>query len=76
MNMNDQMIVLLMRIALLSAIVVFGFWVTPGILATISRNVVDAEIGITAMWSIVKPACSLRNWLAALCCSARGRSVN
>jgi len=76
MNEFDQMIVLLMRIALFGTIVVLGSCVTPGFLATISRNVVDAEIAITAIWSIVRPADSLRNWLAALRCGARGRSVN
>jgi hypothetical protein len=76
MNEFDQMIILSMRIALLGTIVLLGFCVTPGILATISRNVVDADIAITAMWSIGRPADTLRNWLAALRCSARGRSVN
>jgi hypothetical protein len=76
MSAFDQTVVFWIRIALLGAIVVLGFCVTPGLLATISRNV-DAEAAITAMWSMVRPALSLRNWLATLRSSAaRGRSVN
>ncbi len=75
MSAFDQTVVLWIRIALLGAIVILGFGVMPGLLATISRNV-DAEAAITAMWSIVRPADSLRNWFAALCCVARRRSVN
>jgi hypothetical protein len=53
MSAFDQIVVLWIRIALLGAIVVLAFCVTPGLLATISRNV-DAEAAITAMWSVVR----------------------
>jgi hypothetical protein len=72
MSAFDQTVILWIRIALLGAIVILGFGVMPGLLATISRNA-DAEAAITAMWSIVRPADSLRNWFAALCCTARRR---
>jgi hypothetical protein len=75
MSAFDQTVVFWIRIALLGAIVVLGFCVTPGLLATISRNV-DAEAAITAMWSMVRPALSLRNWLATLRSATRRRSVN
>jgi hypothetical protein len=55
MSAFDQTVVLWIRIAVLGAIVVLGSFVTPGLLATISRNI-DAEAAITAMWSIVRSA--------------------
>ena len=71
MSEFDQNIALLTRIALFGAMVVLGFSITPGLLASISRNA-DAEAAITAMWSMMGPADSLRNWLAHLRCSAYG----
>jgi hypothetical protein len=72
MNEFDQSIALSVRIALFGTIAVVSFCIAPGCLATISRNV-DAEAAITAMWSIVRPVDSLRNWFAALCCVAPWR---
>jgi len=69
MSEFDQDIALLTRIALFGAMVVLGFSITPGLLATISRNA-DVEASITTMWSMMGPANSLRNWLASLRCGA------
>jgi len=69
MSEFDQNIVLLTWIALFGAMVVLGFSITPGLLATISRNA-DVEVSITTMWSMMGPADSLRNWLASLRCGA------
>jgi hypothetical protein len=69
MSAYDQIVVSLMRIALFGAILVIGFCVTPGLLATISRSA-DVQTALIAAWSMMRAAHSWRHWLPTFRCGA------
>jgi hypothetical protein len=74
MDMSDQIALALIRIVLFGAIVVLGFCVTPGLLATISRTA-DLQAALTAAWSMMGSANAWKNWLAPFGCMNAGRPL-